>query len=125
MHVNSLRAFLVTDAHSCRCSSCCRVAFEYVRKHGVDAVRLLRLPQNRGKVGHFWLWPNILRVCLKASTSVKCCITYEKQWQQQHNNSFTKHGGGKVGQAIGSYILSLLGFEAFTLVTCCRTYEKQ
>jgi len=25
------------------------VAFEYVKKHGVDAVRLLRLPQNRGK----------------------------------------------------------------------------
>lgn len=28
-----------------------KVAFGYVRTHGIDAVRLLRLPQNCGKVG--------------------------------------------------------------------------
>ncbi len=27
-----------------------RTAFEYVRKHGVDAVRVLQLPRNYGKV---------------------------------------------------------------------------
>lgn len=27
----------------------CRAAFEFVRKHGLDAVRVLRLPRNRGK----------------------------------------------------------------------------
>jgi hypothetical protein len=32
-------------------SVCRRVAFEFVKKHGVDAVRLLRLPRNCGKVG--------------------------------------------------------------------------
>ena len=28
----------------------CRVAFDYVRKHGFDAVRVVRLSQNMGKV---------------------------------------------------------------------------
>jgi len=27
-----------------------RVTYDYVRRHGIDAIRLLRLPQNRGKV---------------------------------------------------------------------------
>ena len=29
----------------------CRVGYDYARKYGFDAVRLLRVTQNRGKVG--------------------------------------------------------------------------
>lgn len=32
----------------------CRVAFEFVRKHGLDSVRVLQIPVNKGKV---WLTP--------------------------------------------------------------------
>lgn len=41
---------MVCASHYQPCTSIlCRTAFDFVRKHGIDAVRLLRLPRNRGK----------------------------------------------------------------------------
>lgn len=45
---------LTSETHQSRCTSApaatvCRAAFDFVRKHGLDAVRVLRLPANRGK----------------------------------------------------------------------------
>lgn len=35
-----------------------KVVFGYIRKHGLDTVRLLRLPANRGKVCGATTWPH-------------------------------------------------------------------
>lgn len=52
LHLEEAHAGHFNVAAECKqllCVSCSK-AFEYTRKHGFDAVRVLRLPVNRGKV---------------------------------------------------------------------------
>ncbi len=70
---------LVAEPDRTVAAHACRVTYDFVRKHGIDAVRLLRMPRNCGKVSssHSVGTYNVLSI-IHIQLFVQLCISQNR-----------------------------------------------